>query len=144
MGDVYRRNFKPAKTTEAIEQYKKAVRYNPKSSGSYFGLGWCYNETQNYDSAIANLKKASELDAKLTAAFTELGYAQYMKGYYTDALNTFNKGLSLDTKATLPRYYKGLVYIAQKDKTNATYMYNDLKPLDNSLAEKLLLKINAL
>lgn len=144
MGDVYRRNYKPAKTTEAMENYRIAIKNNPKSSGSYFGLGWCYNEKGFYDSSIISLKKALELENTLTAAYTELGYAQYMKGFYTDAITTFNKGLSIDAKSNLPRYYKGLVYTAQKDKTNAQLMYNELKPIDNSLAEKLLIKINAI
>ncbi len=144
MGDVYRINYTPAKTTDAIENYRKAIRNNPKSSGSYYGLGWCYNELGIYDSSIVNLKKSAVLDDQFISTYTELGYAQYMKGYYTDAINTFNKGLYLDTKATLPFYYKGLVYIAQKDKTNALKMYDDLKPLDNALAGKLLAKINAL
>jgi tetratricopeptide (TPR) repeat protein len=144
MGDVYRINYKPAKTTEAIENYKKAIQYNAKSSGSYYGLGWCYNELGKYDSSIVMLKKAIELDGTFIAAYTELGYAQYMKGFYTDALNTFNKVIGIDTKVTLPRYYKGFVYVAQKDKANATKMHEELKPLDKALADKLLIKINAL
>ena len=144
MGDVYRINYTPAKTTEAIENYRKAIQNNPTSSGSYFGLGWCYNELKIYDSSIINLKKSAVLDDQFISTYTELGYAQYMKGFNNDALITLNKGVALDAKATLPLYYKGFVYVAQKDKTNATKMYNELKPLDNSLAEKLLVKINAL
>jgi superkiller protein 3 len=144
MGDVYRKNYTPAKTTEAIENYRKAITNNPKSTGSYFGLGWCFNELGKYDSSIVMLKKVIELDGTFTAAYTELGYAQYMKGFYTDALNTFNKVIGIDVKVTLPRYYKGFVYIAQKDKANATKMYEELKPLDKTLADKLLIKINAL
>jgi tetratricopeptide (TPR) repeat protein len=144
IGDVYRKNYTPVKTTEAIENYRKAVINNPKSTGSYFGLGWCFNELSKYDSSIAMLKKAIELDGTFVAAYTELGYAQYMKGFYNDALNTFNKVIGIDAKVTLPRYYKGFVYVAQKDKANATKMHEELKSLDKTLADKLLIKINAL
>lgn len=144
MGDVYRKNYSPAKIPEAIENYRKAIINNPNSYGAYFGLGWCFNELAKYDSFITMLKKAIALDVNFVAAYTELGYAQYMKGYYTDALNIFNKAITIDTKVTLPRYYKGFVFVAQKDKANATKMYEELKPLDKTLAEKLMNKINAM
>jgi tetratricopeptide (TPR) repeat protein len=144
MGDVYRRNYSPAKTTEAIQNYKMSLQNNPSSSGSYYGIGWCYNELKNYDSSITNLKKALQLDETLIAAYTELGYAQYMKGLYNDALIIFNKGLALNSKQKLLLYYKGLVYVVLKDKYNATKMYDLLLPIDASLSDKLLTKINAI
>jgi tetratricopeptide (TPR) repeat protein len=144
IGDVYRRNYKPAKTDEAMESYKKAIEYNPKSAGSHFGLGWCYNEKGRYNEAVPVLSKSLELDNALVAGYTELGYAQYMTGKNSEALTTFKKGISLDGKNTLCRYYSGLVYIVLKDKANATVMYNQLQSLDQTLASKLQAKINAL
>jgi tetratricopeptide (TPR) repeat protein len=144
MGDVYRRNYSPAKTTEAIENYRMSIQNNPSSSGSYFGIGWCYNELHNYDSSITYLLKALQLDKSITAAYTELGYAQYMKGLNNDALITFDKGLALSPKQKLPLYYKGLVYVVLKDKYNANKIYDLLQPIDASLSDKLLTKINAI
>ncbi|HMR93764.1 MAG TPA: tetratricopeptide repeat protein, partial [Chitinophagaceae bacterium] len=144
IGDVYRRNYSPARVDDAIENYKKAVQNNSRSAGSHFGLGWCYNEKGQYSDAIPALSKALELDSKITAAYTEMGYAQYMTGKNTEALATFRKGIAADNKNALCRYYSGLVYIQLKDKSNATAMHNELKPLDSKLAEKLLGKISAL
>jgi tetratricopeptide (TPR) repeat protein len=144
IGDTYRRNYSPAKVDEAMESYKKAIQYNPKSAGSHFGLGWCYNEKGRYSDAMPLLGKALELDNTLVAGYTEMGYAQYMTAQYAGALETFRKGIALDKKNTLCRYYSGLVYIQQKDKTNANAIYNELKPLDTKLADKLLAKINAM
>lgn len=67
-----------------------------------------------------------------------------MTGKNSDALATFKKGINLDNKNALCRYYSGLVYVHLKDKVNATGMYDELKPIDSKLAEKLLVKINAL
>jgi tetratricopeptide (TPR) repeat protein len=144
IGDVYRRNFSPAKTTEAMENYVKAIQNNPKSAGSHFGMGWCYNDKGNYEEAINMLRKSLELDKTLVASYTELGYAYYMTGKYADGLSTLKQGIQLDNKNTLCRYYSGLIYIKQKDIANATIMYNELKPLDENLAEKLSAKIKAL
>lgn len=144
IGDIYRINYSPAKVDEAIENYMKAIEYNPKSSGSHYGLGWCYNEKSRYEDAIPLLTKSIELDRTFSVAYTELGYAQYMTGKYPAGLNTLKAGLAQDSKNKLCRYYSGLIYIAQKDKSNATAMYNELKPLDAALAGKLMVKINGL
>ncbi len=144
MGDVYRLNFSPAKVDDAITNYLKAVEYNPKSSGSHYGLGWCYNEKEMYEEAIPLLNKSIELDRTFAAGYSELGYAQYMTDKNKEGLNTLKAGLAQDNKSTLCRYYSGLIYVKQGDKTNANTMYNELKPLDAKLADKLLAKINAL
>jgi tetratricopeptide (TPR) repeat protein len=144
IGDVYRLNFTPAKVTEALENYTKAIEYNPKSSGSQYGLGWCYNEKSRFEEAITTLKTSIELLKTFAPAYAELGYAQYMTGKYTDGLSTFKLGIEQDKENKLCRYYSGLIYIKQNDKTNATRIYNELKPLDDKLAEKLLVKIKAM
>lgn len=144
MGDVYRINYMPAKVTEALESYLKAIEYNPSSSGSHYGLGWCYNEKARYSDAIAALNKSIELDRTFAASYVELGYAQYMTGKYPEGINTLKAGIAQDGKNKLCRYYSGLIYIKQNDKTNATIMYNELKPIDTKLADQLLTKINAL
>jgi tetratricopeptide (TPR) repeat protein len=144
IGDVYRRNYKPAKIAEAIESYKKAIEFNPKSSGSHYGLGWCYNENKAYEEAIPILKKSIELDKTLVVSYSEVGYALYMTGKNTDGLYYLQQGLLQDNKNALCRYYSGLIYIVLKDKIKATVMYNELKPIDSKLAEKLLVKINVL
>ncbi len=144
IGDVYRRNYSPARVDEAMESYKKAIQYNPKSAGSHFGLGWCYNEKGLYSESVPMLRKSLELDNTLVAGYTEMGYAQYMTTKYSDALETFRKGITLDKNNALCRYYSGLVYIQLKDKYKATNMYNDLKSVDVKLADKLLAKINAM
>ena len=144
MGDVYRLNYSPAKVDDAITNYLKAVEYNPKSSGSYYGLGWCYNEKERYEEAIPFLIKAIELDRTFGAGYTELGYAQYMTEKYKEGLNTLKAGLAQNNKSILCRYYSGLIYVKQGDKTNAYTMFTELKPLDAKLADKLLVKINAM
>ena len=107
-------------------------------------MGWCNNELGNYSLSIPSLKKALELDSKLAAAYAELGYAQYMTGYNYDAINTFDKGIAISDNTKLPIYYKGLVYIALKDKTNAYKMLDQLKPIDTKLSDKLYNKITAM
>jgi len=144
MGDVYRLNYSPAKIDDAIASYLKAIENNPKSSGSHYGLGWCYNEKSRYEEAIPLLTKSIELDRTFAASYVELGYAQYMTSKYPEGLNTLKAGLAQDNQNKLCRYYSGLIYVKQGDKSNATNMYNELKPIDAKLADKLMAKINAM
>jgi tetratricopeptide (TPR) repeat protein len=144
IGDVYRRNFSPAKITEAMESYKKAIEYNPNSAGSNFGLGWCYNEQSKYADAITYLNKALTLDSKMVAGYTELGYAQYMQSLNNEAINTFKQGIALDNKNKLCKYYLGLVYVKIKDKANAQKLANELYTLDQPLSIKLKAKADVL
>ncbi|MFY8128354.1 MAG: tetratricopeptide repeat protein [Chitinophagaceae bacterium] len=144
IGDVYRRNYSPAKTSDALENYKKAVELNPYSAGSNFGVGWCLNEQGKYYDASFYLVKAINLDNNLIAAYTELGYAQYMQNLNTEAINTFKKGITLESKNKLCRYYLGLVYVKIKEKSNALTMVNELYNLDQILSTKLKAKVDSM
>ncbi len=141
-GDVYRRNYSPAKISDAIIQYQKAVELNPKSSGSFYGLGWCYIENKNYEEAKKVLNTSITLDPTLTIAYTELGYSYYITKNYTDAVTTFKKALTLDSKSSLSAYYLGITYIAQNDRANAQQMLIVLQNLKSDLATKLEAKLN--
>jgi tetratricopeptide (TPR) repeat protein len=144
IGDVYRRNYSPPKTSDALENYKKAVELNPNSAGSNFGVGWCLNEQSKYYDASFYLIKAINLDNNLSPAYTELGYAQYMQNLNTEAINTFKKGITIDSKNKLCRYYLGLVYVKIKDKSNALNMVNELYSLDQTLSSKLKTKVDSM
>lgn len=145
IGDVYRINYKPAKLTEAIESYKAAIPiYTSPSYGTHYGLGWCYNELSKYDDAIKELEKAKTIDSKNVNLYSELGYAYYMKGLNYSAINIFKEGIALDNQTALCRYYLGLVYINQKDKTNAQKVADELKSINQDYSTKLQAKVKAL
>lgn len=74
------------------------------------------------------------MEATYTAAYVELGYSYYMTGNNADAMTNLNKAISLNPKNENSRYYKGLIYINQKDKINALKMVEELKLLNSKNA----------
>ncbi|MBL7743962.1 MAG: tetratricopeptide repeat protein [Chitinophagaceae bacterium] len=142
IGEVYRDNKKDM--NEAMNWYQKSLTINPAERKANFGMGYCLNSTGKYNEAITYLKKAIESERDYVAAFVELGYSYYMTGKYTEAIDHCNKAISLSPKNENARYYAGLVYIKQNNKTMAQKMADELKMLSSKLAATLQAKVDAL
>lgn len=97
---------------KALENYEKYSQYDSDitSSEFYYRKGYCYNEFDKYDDAIASLKKAVELKSNYTSAYNELGYAYLKQENREDALKTFNKALDVDPKSAVAMNGIGDVY----------------------------------
>lgn len=132
IGEVYRDNKKDM--TQAMYWYQKSLDINISERKANFGMGYCLNSLSRYSEAIPHLKKAIEMEATYTAAYVELGYSYYMTGNNADAMTNLNKAISLNPKNENSRYYKGLIYINQKDKINALKMVEELKLLNSKNA----------
>lgn len=140
MGEVYRDNKKDM--NEAMNWYRKSLAINPDERKAHFGLGYCNNNLGDYATAVTHLQKAIQSEPTYTAAYVELGYSQYMLGNNTTALENFNKALTLNPKNENARYYSGLVFINQKDKTMAQKMVDELKTLSSKNAATLQEKVD--
>lgn len=121
----------------AMTWYQKSLAVKTDERKACFGMGYCLNSKGKYSDAIPYLKKAIAQEPTYTAAFVELGYSHYMSNNSSEALANFNKALELNPKNENARYYKGLVYISQKDKYNAQKMVDELKGLNSKNAATL-------
>lgn len=138
MGDVYRLLYSPAKTTEAMDAYKKANElYANTNVGTLYGLGWCYNSLGRFSEAVPMLEKALATNPNSIASLAEILYAKYRLGQYADANNYLQKALAIDSKHKLSLYYGGLNYVAQRDGSNARRLLETLRSVDSGLADKL-------
>lgn len=126
----------------AISWYKKSLAVKPYERKACFGMAYCLNTKGNYSDAIPYLQKAIEQEATYTAAYVELGYSYYMTGRNDDAIKQCEKGLSLSPNNENARYYLGLIYINQKNKTKAQQMVDELKSLNSKNAAMLQEKVN--
>ena len=142
IGEVYRDNKKDM--NEAMNWYRKSLAINPDERKAHFGLGYCNNNLGDYATAVTHLQKAIQSEPTYTAAYVELGYSQYMLSNNTAALESFNRAISLNPKNENARYYSGLVYINQKDKTMAQKMVDELKTLSSRNAATLQEKVDKL
>jgi tetratricopeptide (TPR) repeat protein len=135
IGEVYR-DYKKDRE-EAMVWYKKTLAMNPNERKANFGVGYCLNSAGRYNEAIPHLKKAIEMEATYAAAYVELGYSYYKTNNNTDALTSLDKAIAINPKYENAIYYKGLVFISQKDKPNAQAMLNELNTLKSKLAYDL-------
>jgi tetratricopeptide (TPR) repeat protein len=128
----------------AISWYQKTLQVKTDERKACFGLGYCYNSKGRYSEAVTYLQKAVQQEPAYTAAYVELGYSQYMLSNNSAALENFNKAINLNPKNENARYYAGLVYINQKNKTMAQKMVDELKALSSKNADALQEKVNKL
>lgn len=140
IGEVYRDNIK--NLDEAMRWYKKSLAISPNERKANFGIGYCLNSQSKYNDAIAYLKKAIESEETYTAAYVEIGYSYYMIRSNSLALENLNRAMSLNPSNENSRYYAGLVYIDQRNKTMAQKMVDDLKKLNSKNASTLQEKVS--
>ena len=142
IGEVYRDTKKDM--NESMTWYQKTLAINPAERKACFGMGYCLNSLGKYSEAASYLQTAVKQEPTYTAAFVELGYSNYMQAKYTEAIEQFNKAISLNPKNENARYYSGLVYIRQGNKTMAQKMADELKELSSKNAATLQSKIDAM
>ena len=81
------------KFTDAVENYKKAIKINSNYFKAYNNLGACFYKFGKISDAIQNYKKAIEIEPNLAGAhnnlgvaFKELGEQEKSKAYYQKAI----------------------------------------------------------
>ena len=104
-------------------------------------IGTVYGEKGDYNSAIKYFEKAVRLNQNDYKSFIGLGACYLNKDDYDKAIQYIKKGLSINPKDTGAHYSLGLAYLNKGDKALALKQYDILKKLDESLADKLLEKI---
>jgi tetratricopeptide (TPR) repeat protein len=140
IGEVYRDNIKDR--SESMKWYQKTLDIKPKERKACFGMGYCLNSLERYNEALPYFKTAIEQEDTYTAAYVEIGYSYYMTKNYTLGLENLKKAVSLNAANTNARYYLGLIYIAQANKTMAQKMVDELKVLGSKDAPALQEKVN--
>jgi protein O-mannosyl-transferase len=140
IGEVYRDNVKDM--DKAMSWYQKSLAVKTDERKACFGMGYCLNSKGRYSEALPYLKKAIEKEATYTAAYVELGYSYYQTSDNYQAELHLKKALELSPKNENARYYLGLIYINQKNKSKAQQMVDELKALNSKNAAGLQEKVN--
>jgi TolB-like protein/Tfp pilus assembly protein PilF len=113
LGSTFRYAGRPA---EAIQLHEKALRLNPMpDSYELWGLGAAYNDTGQYEKAIAACKKAIEIAPNDRWAHFYLTYAYSSSGREEEARTEAEEFLRIDPKFSLARFAKVSLYQNQAD-----------------------------
>lgn len=96
---------------EAISNYQKALRHNPRNPKVFLSLGRIYYAEKGlYYEAVSSYKKAIELDPQFLEARMGLGEVYEDKGLYQDAIREYRKVVDLDPQHTGALYNLALAY----------------------------------
>ncbi len=132
---------KERKCAEAIPLLLKVTELKPTQPKVFTDLGWCYNETKQFDQAITSLQKAVLADSSDATAHGEIGYSYYSIQQYTVAIGHLNISNQLKPKTETTTYYLGLCFVKLNGKADAVKKYNELSLMNSSYAGKLLEEI---
>ena len=83
---------------EAIADYDKVIRLDPKYAAAYNNRGIVYQDKEDYDKAINSYDEAIRIDPKLAEAYRIRGTAYQNKREYDRAIADYDKAIRLDPK----------------------------------------------
>jgi len=103
----------------AVQQFKAAVKANPKEPNVHFGLAYIYWTQRRYDEAVPEFKAELENDPKNNQAMIYLGDA-YLEQYQIDlAKAMLEKADKFQTTDPLIHLDLGIVYMESGDQDRA-------------------------
>lgn len=141
LGNVYR-DVKP-NYDSALSCYYAALKLDSFNKVTYYSIAWCYNAKADYEKAIPYAIKALEIDNNYKPAYGELGHAYRRTKKFTEAIEQFKKNIAV-SKVDIPYFYSGMCYIELKNKEAALQQYEELRKINEKMAESLKKRIDAM
>ena len=98
---------------QAISDYTKAVKIDPKFALAYFTRGVVYDNKGQYDQAISDFTKALKINPKFAQAYYARGVVYMNKGQDDQAISDFTKALEINPRFAPAYDNRGLTYIVK-------------------------------
>ena len=90
----------------ALQEFQKAVQFDPTDAKIYNAMGISYDKSGNHKQAIQCYEMAIKLDPEMASAYNNLGYSKMLKGDTEGAIVAYQQAIELDD--TNPRYRNNL------------------------------------
>ena len=108
----------PSNASNAISQYEKALKIDPKSVIAILREGMIYQMAANYDLSFQYYQKANQVDSTFAPAYRQKAEMLYRAGRYDEAIVQYKKYLTLnDALSARVRYAEFLFLAKQYDAT---------------------------
>ena len=125
----------------ALGHFENAVNRNPARAEAWIQVGFCkVKQGKNHD-AIRAFEQALKLEPDSYEALNKLGDAYYYAGNYHKARETYERAVGLRPDLAEGHYNLALAYFELGNHARAAAQGRLLKPLDQTLHEKLLREI---
>jgi tetratricopeptide (TPR) repeat protein len=128
---------------KAIPALQKAIRLKPDSA-TWNNLGIAYDALHQYDKAIPAYQEAIRLKPDYVEDWYALGFDYGALQQYDKAIPALQEAIRLKPDYATAWYGLGLLYYEQGNRSEVMRVYEKLKTLDQSLAEKLIQKAGSL
>ncbi|MBX3292461.1 MAG: tetratricopeptide repeat protein [Acidobacteria bacterium] len=120
---------------QAKAMFLEALKFDPKNSAAYFGLGEVYVELDMLDEAIANYERSLESNKDLTEIFVPLGILYYQTGEIAKADELLTKALTFSPNSSETQFFLGLIRRSQNRNEEALAAFRKARELDPTRPE---------
>jgi Flp pilus assembly protein TadD len=124
-----------ASNTEAVAEYKEALRLNPGDAATHNNLGVALNEEGKHDDAIAEYNKALQFVPDFATPHSNLCAALNEESKHDDAIAECKEAIRLDPNSAAPRNNLGVALDDKGKHDDAIAEYNKAIQLKPDFAE---------
>ncbi len=97
----------------ALQEYNRALGFDPDCASAFHGRGQVYLEQRLYTRAIKDLDDAIKRDPRMIDAYLARSVAYYNQNKYDETIKDCNEVLKLDRKVPAAYNNRGLAYMGQ-------------------------------
>jgi len=106
--------FERKRYEEAMENFKQALKIDPKYFHARYGLGLAYKYKGMYSKSLHEFKEILKLEPNFAKAYYGIGYVYQEEGRILEAINAYKKALEIAPELNFVRVNLGLAYLNQE------------------------------
>ena len=100
---------------KAINDYNKALEYNPNDALSYYNRGFAWIANKKYDKAINDYNKVIEIDPNFSSAYVIMASVLRVLKKYDEAIKNYTKAIEIDHKFANAYLNRGIALKEQNE-----------------------------
>lgn len=128
--DIGLQNSANAEYSEAVDEFKQAIKLKPNYAEAHYHLGNAYFGLRRYDEALESYRKAVQIKPDYADAHYSLGILASMLSEYDLAITSFKEVTSLDPKNSKAFFSLGNVYSEMENYEDAVIAYRTAVKID--------------
>jgi len=129
--------IKQKKYAEASNVFKKVIEIDPGMEYAYMQLGYCHSQLKQYQSAIDVYEKLIEIVPENADAWMGIAFGYMQQKKWDPAVEPLKKNIELKPDNGNAYYNLGICYLNLKDNFSAREIWEKLRTIDQTLANKL-------
>lgn len=126
---------------KGIAAYQEAIRIKPDYASAWYNLGSAYDDLHQYEKGAAAYQEAIRLKPDDASAWSNLGGAYAHLRQFDKAIAAYQEAIRLRPVDAKTWYNLGITYRVQGDRSGVMTVYQKLKTLDQSRADKFFREI---